>query len=460
MEKVKQSRGIVNWIRTSVTARMFMIGFLILVLIIPLTFVKDLIRERADRQQDVVAEVGKLWGEEVLLEGPILRVPYKTYTESTRFDAKLNRSSIERTTHIKYAYFFPELLHLDVNVDALKKERGIYETSVFSSQIQMKGRFDIPNFKQQDIEEKDVLWEKATILMKSSNLKGVKNQIEMKIGNDSTSFLPKYKQQDNAIYDPYYLPMHQLESPFLSEGSVPKESHVEFSTSLVINGSARIRFVPIGKETLLHMESNWADPSFTGSFLPEEDEEKNVDASGFVANWKILQTNRQFEQAFFGTLPDLKDFSFGTELLVPVDEYQKSERTAKYGYLVISLTFLVFFLIQAISKISIHPFQYLLIGLALVMFYTLLISISEHQSFLKAYLISGSAVILTITLYSRSILKNLRFAGLVFTSLLALYSFIFVIIQLENYALLVGSIGLFVILALIMFASRKIDWSN
>ena len=146
--------------------------------------------------------------------------------------------------------------------------------------------------------------------------------------------------------------------------------------------------------------------------------------------------------------------------MIPVDEYQKSERTAKYGFLVIGLTFLIFFLIQTLSKISIHPFQYLMIGISLVMFYTLLISISEHSSYLNAYFVSGCSVVILITLYSRSILKNVKFPLFIGASLSLLYSFIYVIIQLENYALLVGSIGLFIILALVMYASRKIDWNS
>src|SRR5690606_34244016 len=181
---------------------------------------------------------------------------------------------------------------------------------------------------------------------------------------------------------------------------------------------------------------------------------------GFTAEWEVLQINRQFEQHFFETMPNLKEFAFGVKLIVPVDEYQKSERTAKYGFLVIALTFLIFFLIQTLSRIHIHPFQYLMIGLALTMFYTLLVSISEHSNFLKAYLIAGISVIVLITLYSKSILKTFKFPMFIGLSLTALYTFIYVIIQLENYALLVGSIGLFLILSLVMYVSRKIDWNN
>lgn len=147
------------------------------------------------------------------------------------------------------------------------------------------------------------------------------------------------------------------------------------------------------------------------------------------------------------------------DFLIPVDEYQQNERAAKYGFLVIGLTFLIFFLIQMISKINIHIFQYTMIGLALIMFYTLLISITEHSSFKFAYLIAGLSVVVMITLYSASILKNRKFPMFIAASLSALYTFIYVIIQLENYALLAGSIGLFLILGAVMYFSRKIDWT-
>jgi inner membrane protein len=174
----------------------------------------------------------------------------------------------------------------------------------------------------------------------------------------------------------------------------------------------------------------------------------------------MLHINRAFSQQHLNHIPNLSQFAFGTKFMVMVDEYQKSERSAKYGFLVIALTFLLFFLIQTLSKINIHPFQYLMVGLALTMFYTLLVSISEHSNFLKAYVIAGISVIALITLYSKSILKSIKFPVFIGLSLSALYTFIYVIIQLENYALLVGSIGLFLILGIVMFVSRKIDWNN
>jgi inner membrane protein len=200
-------------------------------------------------------------------------------------------------------------------------------------------------------------------------------------------------------------------------------------------------------------------PGFEGTFAAN-DTTKTIGKEGFHVDWKILDINRSFSQQYVSTIPNLNEYSFGAKLIETVDEYQQNERASKYGFLVIGLTFLVFFLIQSISKINIHIFQYTMLGLALIMFYTLLISITEHSSFALAYLISSTAVITMIVLYSISILKNRKFPLFIGLSLTALYTFIFVIIQLENYALLVGSIGLFLILGAVMYFSRQIDWGK
>ena len=225
-----------------------------------------------------------------------------------------------------------------------------------------------------------------------------------------------------------------------------------------MKGSKQLRFIPLGKETDVRIQSNWKTANFIGEFLPYNSDK--ITANGFDAKWKVLNINRPFSQQHLQQIPNLKKYAFGVNFLIPIDEYQKSERSAKYGFLVIGLTFLIFFLIQTMSTINMHPFQYLMIGIALTMFYILLLSISEHSSYLKAYLIAGTAVVTLITLYAKSILKTVKFTVFIGFSLSALYIFIFVIIQLENYALLVGSIGLFAILSGVMYASRKIDWEN
>lgn len=455
----KQNGRFGKWVKTSITARMLMIGFLILILLIPLSFIKNLIFERMNRQQEVVQEINQKWGKEVLLYGPILKVPYKTYKEKFVRNQKTKETRTEIEEKIKYAYFFPKKLNIKSSINPEEKKRGIYKTAVYNSNIDIDGSFTKPDFSEKDIKEEDILWNKARLIIKTSNLKGVNNLVEIKFHKNTYAFTSKYEgsnSNEKAYYD--YLNLHKLESKFLNENDLPKKTDTNFNLSLSINGSKQIRFIPIGKETSVYINSDWKTANFIGEYLPFNSDK--ISDNGFDAKWKILDINRPFSQQSFNGIPNLKEYAFGVNFMIPVDEYQKSERSAKYGFLVIGLTFLIFFLIQTMSKISIHPFQYLMIGVALTMFYTLLISISEHSSFLKAYLIASIAVVLLISLYSKSILKNVKFPLFIGVSLSLLYAFIFVIIQLENYALLVGSVGLFVILASTMYASRKIDWQN
>lgn len=438
-----------NWMRNSITARMLVVGFLLLVLLIPLEFVKSLINERAYRQEEVVREINEKWGNEVLLSGPIVKIPYKVISEEKIFNEKSNSYYTKTKESIENAYFFPDKLNIISQVDTKPLNRSIYESVVYSAAIDVKGNFPIIDFSDTDIADENILWEKATVLLKTSNLKGIKTTPVVNLASEALSMTPQYSTD--------YL--NTIQSNYIANAKEIFAAPLSFSFDLKINGSESLKFLPIGKETDATMKSNWHSPSFDGNFLPE-DTNKEISKDGFTANWRILQINRQFEQSFFGHLPDLSASAFGTNLIIPVDEYQKSERTAKYGFMVIGLTLLVFLLIQLVSKIYIHPFQYVMIGLALVMFYTLLISISEHSNFFKAYAIAAVSVLALITVYSRAILKGFKFPLLICASLASLYGFIYVIIQLENYALLVGSIGLFLILAIIMFASRRIDWNN
>lgn len=454
MEEVKQKTSrFGNWLKTSITARMLMMGFLILVLMIPLTLVSSLIQERQSRKQGAINEINNKWGHSVLLYGPILKVPYKTYEETIKYDETTKKSFTERKVITNHAYFFPKKLAIETTVDPNTKNRNNFESVVFSANMNASGSFEIPDFKNKSIPEEDVIWDKATILIKTTNLKGIKSEVTIKLNENNYDFETNFNSNSS-----YKNSLDELESSFLQLADIPTTANKTFSFNLQYSGSESIKFIPIGKTTEVKMTSTWNDPSHQGNFLPYKKEDL-VD-SGFKAEWKVLHINRSFSQQFFNDLPNLNKFAFGTDFITPLDEYQKSDRSAKYGFLVIGLTFLIFFLIQTLSKIHIHPFQYLMIGIALIMFYTLLISISEHSSFLKAYLISGTAVVLLISLYSKSILKNIKFPLFIGASLTALYSFIFIIIQLENYALLGGSIGLFIILAIVMYVSRKIDWQN
>lgn len=435
----------------STTAKMLMIGFLTLVLLIPLFFVQDLIRERSQRKNQVVDEVTKLWGKDVLFYGPMLKVPYTTYQEFNVTNSKTSVVTVEKELTTSYAYFFPDELKNTSNIkknESLK--RGIFNTVVFTADMNFSGNFSKPNFSKLGIKEENIQWDKASIIVKTTNLKSIKSELKIKLNNDTFSFETQNSDKSNYSI---------LATENFDYKALVATEKINFNFTITYNGSNSVKFIPIGKVTTVSVNSDWESPSFEGSFAAS-DTTKTINKKGFHADWKILDINRTFSQQYAEDAPDLDDYLFGVKLIKTVDEYQQNERASKYGFLVIGLTFLIFFLIQSISKVNIHIFQFSMIGIALIMFYTLLISITEHSTFSFAYSIAGIAVVALITLYSISILKNKKFTLFIGVSLSVLYSFIYVIIQMEDYALLVGSIGLFLILGAVMYFSRKIDWSR
>ena len=433
----------------SSTAKIIMVGLLTLVLLIPLQYVKSLISERAERGRSVVTEINQKWGGNVYFNGPILKVPYKVREQTESLDPKTKQVIYKNNTYTEYAYFFPNSLKANANVQTKPLYRNNYESAVFTSKMNFKGNYTTPAFSR-NIAPENIEWERASIIMQTNNLKSIKGGVAISFNGSSYAFEPVASEnmKDSLV---------SMETAAINLKDKFSTNPIPFEFNITYDGSKQLKIAPIGKLTEAKMASNWHTPSFTGSYLPEN---KTVTAKGFESSWKISHLNSPFPQQHFRALPDVSAYAFGVDFLIPVDEYQKNERASKYGFLVIGLTFLIFFLIQSISKISIHIFQYTMIGLALIMFYTLLISITEHSSFRLAYIIAGLSVVVMITLYSMSILKNIKFPMLIAASLSALYSFIYVIIQLENYALLAGSIGLFLILGAVMYFSRKIDWQQ
>jgi inner membrane protein len=435
----------------STTAKMLMVGFLTLVLLIPLFFVQNLISERSQRKTEMVDEVTDLWGKDVLFYGPILRIPYTFYESYNVTNPKTGVTTIERKATTNYAYFFPNELK---NTSKIKKneslKRGIFNHVVFTADMTFKGNFTSPNFSKLGITEENIQWNKASVIVKTTNLKSIKSELKIQLNNDKFSFEPQ--NNDKSEYS-------VLATTNFDYKSLANTDKINFDFGITYNGSNSVKFIPVGKVTNISIDSDWESPSFEGSFAAN-DGTKTINKDGFHADWKVLDINRTFLQQYANVLPDLNDYLFGVKLIQTVDEYQQNERVSKYGFLVIGLTFLIFFLIQSVSKINIHIFQYSMIGLALIMFYTLLISITEHSTFSFAYSIAGASVVAMITLYSISILKNRKFPMFIGTALTVLYSFIYVIIQMEDYALLVGSIGLFLILGAVMYFSRRIDWSK
>jgi len=422
-------------LKNSVGLRLAIIGFLSLVLLIPAALIQGLITEREQRRDSAVFEASDKWGESQIIAGPILTVPYKNLIK----DDKGNLVSV-----IEYAHFLPENLTINAELFPEIRYRGIYEMILYNSKLQLRGNFAPPDFNKFNIPLENILWKDMFLALGVSDLKGIRNNITINWNGEELVANPGIESKD-------ILATGISVKPKIATSS---ENYV-FAVDLDLNGSSEIGFVPAGKETKVSVSSQWGNPSFVGEFLPSD---RLVQHDQFNAEWKVFHLNRNYPQQWLGSQHKIMESTFGVKLLLPIDEYQKTMRTAKYAIMFIALTFLTFFLTEVLSKKVIHPIQYILIGLALILFYTLLLSFSEHVRFNSAYLIASAAIVVLIAAYTKSVLSNNIATAIIAGILIILYGFLYIILQLQDYALLLGSIGLFIILAIVMYVTRKIDW--
>lgn len=408
--------------------KLLIIAGLVVALLIPKLLITNLIDERADRRQEAIVEVGSKWGKEQTIIGPVLSIPY------------VNKDVT------RYVHILPNTLDIQGRIDPELLQRGIYKIIAYNSRLSFDGSFELSNLQTLNSIGQNILWDRASLSFVVSDLRGIQDDIVINWNgnklNTHAGSIFKTKDVTSGASTP------------VTVSSLQKQYH--FSFDLNLNGIEKLSFLPLGGQTTVKLDSNWQTPSFDGAFLPDS---RDISEQGFSAAWKILEINRDIAQSFTTQPEDMTlDSAFGVNLLVPVDEYQKTTRSVKYAILVIGLTFLIFFFVEILNKRKIHPVQYILVGLALVLFYSLLLALSEHVNFNLSYALAGLATILAITIYSKRIFKNFKLTLLQALSLVVIYIFVFIIIQLQDYALLAGNIGLFVILAIIMFVSSKIDW--
>ncbi|MBF0227781.1 MAG: cell envelope integrity protein CreD [Desulfobacterales bacterium] len=345
---------------------------------------------------------------------------------------------------INYIHFLPKELNINGTLYPEIRYRSIYETVLYNAKLTIEGSFSYPDSNELSILQENILWHNASISLGISDMKGIKESIAAKI-NEQEIFM-----------NPGINPTDVMASGVSCKIMLPVNSKdISFKFEINLNGSEEINFIPVGKTTNISINSTWNSPSFTGEFLPVK---RNIDEKGFTAEWKILHLNRNYPQQWVESSYQIYTSAFGVKLFIVADIYQKSMRTVKYAIMFILFTFTGFFFSEIINKKRLHPIQYLLIGFTIIIFYTLLISISEHINFNIAYLMSSASIILLITGYSKGILGSKYLSLTVFGMLTVLYGYLYIVLQLEDYALLMGSIGLFVVLSLIMYVTRNIDW--
>lgn len=445
------------WVKGRQLIKAGVVVLILLLLLIPASLLQELVQERQSRNDEVVAEVSSKWGGIQSITGPVLVLPLRKPADSAGGLAEQQQ---------QYAYFLPASLDIDGELEPVEKHRGMFKVMLYQASLRISASFAPPDLAKLGLGTGDVIWSEARIKLPVSDPGGLKDAVRLKV-NEDTLVMGQQARRDAAI-------------PFALEAKLPWSSaadagHLAISGSMGIQGSEHLYFTPLGENTDVHLRSAWAHPSFAGDALPAS---SAVSSKGFTAQWKRAAHNRPFPQQWLGSsytlngLPavnadknveasaanNLQGSAFGVSLVTPVGDYQKVMRSVKYAALIILLTFACFFLLETASKAFVHPLHYALIGAALIIFYSLLLSFSEYTGFNFAYGISAALTIGLIGWFAKGLLRSSKLSLILSVLMLMLYTYIFTILQLQDYALLLGSIGLFVTLAVMMHFSRKLQW--
>lgn len=453
-----------RWIEESIMIKLLSIGFLVLLLLLPASWIQDLMQERESRADGVIREISSKWSGSQTISGPILVIPYTVQEKIDR-----GKDGIEIIEHTETYFFLPEELTTTGDVSPQPLTRGIFDAVVYTSVLDIQANFKLPDFATLNILPQHIHWKDAYMIFPVTDLRGISENLIFTVGGSAKTTEPSNNlgvmvtipanQEGYAYY-----PADNAASThgYTSNGVIAKlnwqtaeDFNGKTSIQLTLKGSQRLNFVPTGKTTEVKLEGTWSDPSFDGEFLPES---REITDTSFTAHWRVLHYNRPFAQQWNTEGVQLSGSDFGVKLILPVDQYQKSIRTSKYGQLIIILTFMALFLVEITRKVRIHPFQYILIGFALIIYYTLLISFSEQIGYNLAYGMASVSTVVLISLYSITFLKNKGLVALFASLLVVFYTFIFVIILQQDFSLIIGSVGLFLIVGALMYFSRKVSW--
>jgi len=435
-------------------------GILVLVLLlqIPLFMIRGLLDERHERRNEAVREITETWGRAQTIISPVLVIPYRALRvveKETIVNGRAVRTTEERMGDA-FACFLPEELAVEGDIDPSKRHRGIYEAVVYTSRLKLSGRFAAPDLKPLGVAPEALQWNRAWIAFGISDLRGTRETLRLSWDGQPLPLTPG--TQIEGLDAGLHADLSTTGNP-----GMPGSPHT-FSVELALNGSGSLAFAPLAVQTSVRLKSPWADPSFTGAFLPTE---REITPAGFNALWKIPYYGRDYAQQWT-SLADQPSINsdkvhpscFGVDLVTPVDSYRSVERATKHGALFITLLFTAFFLFEVLAALRLHTLHYLLVGAALCLFYLGLLSLSEFIAFGTAYLVAAAASTLLIGLYCRSILHSAPRSLLITAALAAIYGFLYFVLQMQDYALLAGTAALFTVLAVVMYATRKVDWSN
>lgn len=436
-EENTSSHSIIEKYSKSWGLKLFVLGFMALLLGIPILWIGGLVEERQKNFEIASQSVEEMWGGKQEIGTPVLEIPY-LYECGDKKSLKTCHNSI---------FTYPELMNSTINAKTVYRDKGIFKIPLYQSEVDLSFKFTTPSFGH--IQKlKNVVWDNAKIHFKVSENRGLLSSPVIQWGTRSATL--------KINTDPY--PPFSNGMSFKSHRlKMALDSEEEFHMKIHVNGSKELKILPLAGQNKIEVISDWAHPSFKGRQLPTH---RNISIQGFEASWQISEVNHMIPRQFEGKQSISEDLGVGFLQYIPVSQYTQLDRAIKYAKLFIVLTFIFCFFAEVQSGFKIHFINYALVGASLLMFFVLLLSLAEHLGFMVAYGVAASAIVIQLSVYLRKVLKKSIAAKWTPAFILALYGFLYSILQSEDYALLTGTIGLFVILTVIMFISSRMNWEN
>jgi inner membrane protein len=425
--------------------KFLLIVILTIAMALPLFFIQLALSDRESSAQGAVQDVASGWGGSQTVAGPVVFVPY-----TAERPALVDGKTVQTTAYLTAA-LLPEDLGMKVRTTVEERWRGIFKVPVYRATIEMHARFDkaalaalMPPDAKYDLRQ-------AYVSVFVNDPHGLADNAALVVNGTKIAFQPGASDAGTAATVSIGGGIH---APL----SLSAADNLAVDTTLSLRGIKEISIAPLGKRTVLQMQSPWPSPSFFGAFLPTE---RKIGSDGFTASWVVPYLARGFGQSFDSAdaaTQSILGSAFGVRFYQPVDHYQLVQRSLKYSILFVALAFLIFFVVETVTARRLHAIQYALIGAAQVLFYLLLLSLAEHVGFAVAYLAASAATVILTALYSLSALASRARAAVLFAVLSVLYALLYVILKSEDNALLIGSAVLFAALAATMYVTRRIDW--
>ena len=409
-----------------------------LVLLLPLAWLHGLVSERTALREQAIASVARGWGGRQVLSGPVLAIP----VTSTADDGHTQTSDW---------YVLPESLNLDVDlvVQDERRKLGVYEVPVYVAKVHASGQFDLAQEIAKITAGNDSIRphpQAGRLILPVSDLRGVRAVNSSGMPLTQVSFEPGRG-----------FPLAVLTAPLRLDTDLTNGKHA-FDVTLEIAGTQSLGFLPLAHSSAARIRGNWPDPGFASGFLPVE---RHLRDGRFDATWRVLDLNRSFGAHWMQdtvTASDLQDSAYGVELVQPVDMYQQVERAVKYAGVFICLSFLTLFIWEHLSRHPVHPIQYGLMGLALSVFFLLLLALAEHVGFQAAYVLAALALCTLLGVYLAGAMDSSRSGAASGGVFGMLYGLLYLLVTSDDYSLLAGALGLFAVLTVAMLLTRKVNW--